>query len=73
MIKLKLKEEFLESVVCVILRVPALFIAEVWFRSDPVKASKVDSEDMEMIVYLVSYLGKILSGNFMGVTCTFVP
>ncbi|XP_062568358.1 RING finger protein 145-like [Saccostrea cucullata] len=54
----KLKREYLLASVCVILRVPSLFIMEVWFRTDPqraIDARSVDPGHAEFITTMVYY------------------
>lgn len=54
----KLKREYLLASVCVILRVPSLFIMEVWFRTDPQKAVEskaVDPGHAQFITTAVYY------------------
>lgn len=55
---LKLSQESLETVVSVILRVPALFLIEVWFRTNPHKTIQLHSDDVEIIVTVAYYLGE---------------
>lgn len=57
----KLKREYLLASVCVILRVPSLFIMEVWFRTDPQKAVEskaVDPGHAQFITTAVYYSSK---------------
>ena len=51
-----IKREHLLSAVCVILRVPSLFIMEAWWRSDPNENVKAASAEKEIIVNVVYYL-----------------
>ena len=44
----------------VILRVPALFLLEAWFRTSPLKAIQVNTIDVEIIVTVVYYLCRFL-------------
>ncbi|CAG5118862.1 unnamed protein product [Candidula unifasciata] len=53
---LKLSQECIEAAVSVILRVPALFLIEVWFRINPHKTIQLHSDDVEIIVTVAYYL-----------------
>lgn len=54
---MKIPREHVEAVVSVILRVPSLFIIEVWYRMDPEKSAKAPTRDVEVILSVVYYLG----------------
>ena len=49
---------WVEAGVGVILRVPALFLLEAWYRTNPLKAIEVNTLDVEIIVTVVYYLGQ---------------
>lgn len=49
-----------ESVVGVILRVPALFLLEAWCHTNPLKATQINTLDVEIIVTVVYYLAVVL-------------
>ena len=54
----KVKREYLLASVCVILRVPSLFIMEMWFRTDPEKTKEsqaVDPGFTELVTTVVKY------------------
>ena len=63
----KINREFIKRSVSIILRVPALFIAEIWFRIDPKTiVSHIHHEDIpnaaldttkEFFTYFVYYSG----------------
>lgn len=53
----RISREWVEAGVGVILRVPALFLLEVWFRTNPMKAIQVNTFDVEIIVKVVYYMG----------------
>lgn len=55
---LKLSQDCIETAVSVILRVPALFLIEVWFRTNPHTTIQLHSDDVEIIVTVAYYLGK---------------
>ncbi|XP_064600261.1 RING finger protein 145-like [Liolophura sinensis] len=57
----KIPREKVERAVSVVLRVPSLFIVEVWFRADPHKAIDVKTKDVELIITCVSYLALVLA------------
>ena len=53
-----MKREYLLASVCVILRVPSLFIMEIWFRTDPektIESQAVDPGPTELITTGVYY------------------
>ncbi len=54
----KISRKSLESIVGVILRVPALFVIEVWYRTDPLKTVQVQTKDVEIIIKVVYYMGE---------------
>ena len=55
---LKVSKESLEWTVSVILRTPAIFLLEVWFRTDPHTTIQLHSDDVEIIVTIAYYMGK---------------
>lgn len=54
--KLKISREHLEAVVGVILRLPSLFILELWYKTDPDELVKDTTKDME-ILSIAAYYG----------------
>ncbi|XP_071090517.1 RING finger protein 145-like [Haliotis cracherodii] len=57
----KISREALESGVGVILRVPALFVMEVWYRTDPLKTVQVQTKDVEIIIKVVYYMALLFA------------
>lgn len=57
--RLKVSQESLEQAISVILRTPALFLIEVWFRTDPHTTIQLHSDDAEIIVTVAYYMGKM--------------
>ncbi|XP_076470514.1 RING finger protein 145-like [Babylonia areolata] len=57
----RVSRAWVEAGVGVILRVPALFLLEAWFRTDPLKAIQVNTLDVEIIVKVVYYLAVVVS------------
>jgi hypothetical protein len=55
--KVNIPREYAESAVSIILRVPALFILEAWYKSDPDIALQ-NTEDVVAIAYCVYYSSK---------------
>ncbi|KAL4232037.1 hypothetical protein ACF0H5_009615 [Mactra antiquata] len=53
--KLNIQREYIETAVSIILRLPALFVFETWYKSDPDVALKDTSEDVVLIAYFVYY------------------
>lgn len=54
-LKFNIPREYVETAVSIILRVPALFILEAWYKSDPNTALQNTSEDVVTIAYCVYY------------------
>ncbi|KAH9500092.1 hypothetical protein Btru_076584 [Bulinus truncatus] len=57
----KISHESLEKTVSVILRVPALFLIEIWFRTNPHKTIKLHSDDVEIIVTIAYYMALVIA------------
>lgn len=53
--KFTIPREYAETAVSIILRVPALFILEAWYKSDPDVALQNTSEDVVAIAYCAYY------------------
>lgn len=58
---LKISQESLETIVSVILRVPALFLIEIWFRTNPHKTIQLHSDDVELIVTAAYYMALVIA------------
>ena len=56
--KLRISREHVEAVVGVILRVPALFILESWYKTDPDELVQDTTKDMEILLIAAYYSGK---------------
>ena len=61
--KLRIPREHVEALVGVILRVPALFILESWYKTDPDKLVKDTTKDMEILLIAAYYSGKCSWGR----------
>lgn len=57
--KFSIPREYVETGVSVILRVPALFILEAWYHSDPNAAVQNTTDDVKIIAYAVYYGSKL--------------
>ena len=55
--KLRISREHVECVVGVILRVPALFILDSWYKTDPDELVKDTTKDMEILLIAAYYSG----------------
>ena len=55
--KLKVSREHVEAAVGVILRVPALFILEAWYKTDPDELVQETTKDMEILSIAAYYCG----------------
>jgi len=56
--RFSIPREYIESGVGVVLRVPALFILEAWYKSDPSAAIQNTSDDVKIIAHAVYYGSK---------------
>ncbi|GFS24192.1 RING finger protein 145-like [Elysia marginata] len=58
----KISQESVETAVSVILRVPALFLIEIWWRTNPHKViSQLHSDDVEILVTVAYYMILIMA------------
>lgn len=58
----KISQESIETAVSVILRVPALFLIEIWWRTNPHKViSQLHSDDVEILVTVAYYMILVLA------------
>lgn len=63
--KLSIPREYVESGVGVILRVPALFILEAWYKYDLSAAVRNTTDDVQIIAQAVYYAGKSVFQSLM--------
>ena len=59
--KLRISREHVAAAVGVILRVPALFILEAWYKTDPDKLVQDTTKDMEILSIAIYYSGICLN------------
>ena len=55
---MSISREHVEAAVGVVLRVPALFILEAWYKTDPDKLVQDTSKDTEVLSIAVYYGGR---------------
>ncbi|XP_005089479.1 RING finger protein 145 [Aplysia californica] len=59
--RFKVSQESVETAVSVILRTPALFLIEVWFRTNPHTTIQLHSDDVETIVTVAYYMALVVA------------